>query len=164
MEITETLVMDELQEHTIRETLLILKEKGIRLSIDDFGAGYSSLGSFVHVPASTIKLDRSFLLNDENPERQLKIMRGIVRMSEELDAGIVCEGVETEKDLKIMRQIEAYIAQGYFYSKPEPQDVFEANLDKQCPFPPFPIGGTQYELHLRKVRQTHAGNDSRAEM
>ncbi|MBR2481385.1 MAG: EAL domain-containing protein, partial [Oscillospiraceae bacterium] len=78
VEITETLVMDELQEHTIRETLLILKEKDIRLSIDDFGAGYSSLGSFVHVPASTIKLDRSFLLNDENPERQLKIMRGIV--------------------------------------------------------------------------------------
>ncbi len=131
VEITETLVMKELQEHTIRETLSILKEKGIRLSIDDFGAGYSSLGSFVHVPASTIKLDRSFLLNDENPERQMKIMRGIVRMSEELDAGIVCEGVETEKDLHIMHQIEAYVAQGYFYSKPEPQEEFERNLDKQ---------------------------------
>lgn len=131
VEITETLVMEELQEHTIRETLFTLKEKGIRLSIDDFGAGYSSLGSFVHVPASTIKLDRSFLLNDENPERQLKIMRGIVRMSEELDAGIVCEGVETEKDLHIMHQIEAYVAQGYFYSKPEPQDAFERHLDAQ---------------------------------
>lgn len=131
VEITETLVTDELQEHTIRDTLFVLKEKGIRLSIDDFGAGYSSLGSFVHVPASTLKLDRSFLLNDENPERQLKIMRGIVRMSEELDAGIVCEGVETEKDLNIMQQIEAYIAQGYYYSKPEPQDRFEANLDAQ---------------------------------
>lgn len=131
VEITETLVMEELQEHAIRNTLYTLKEKGIRLSIDDFGAGYSSLGSFVHVPASTLKLDRSFLLNDENPERQLKIMRGIVRMSEELDANIVCEGVETENDLKIMRQIEAYVAQGYFYSKPEPQKEFEANLDAQ---------------------------------
>ena len=132
VEITETLVMEELQEHAIRSTLLSLKEKGIRLSIDDFGAGYSSLGSFAHVPASTLKLDRSFLLNNENPERQLKIMRGIVRMSEELDANIVCEGVETEADLKIMHQIEAYIAQGYFYSKPAPQDVFEAALDAQC--------------------------------
>ena len=131
VEITETLVMEELQEHTIRETLFTLKERGIHLSIDDFGAGYSSLGSFAHVPASTIKLDRSFLLNDENPGRQLKIMRGIVRLSEELDAEIVCEGVETEKDLRIMQQIEAYVAQGYFYSKPEPQDAFEAHLDMQ---------------------------------
>ena len=131
VEMTETLVMEELQEHTIKETLITLKEKGIHLSIDDFGAGYSSLGSFVHVPASTIKLDRSFLLNDENQERQLKIMRGIVRMSEELEAEIVCEGVETEKDLHLMHQIEAYVAQGYFYSKPEPQDAFETHLDMQ---------------------------------
>lgn len=131
VEITETLVMEELQENTIKETLIVLKEKGIRLSIDDFGAGYSSLGSFVHVPASTIKLDRSFLLNNENPMRQQKIMRGIVRMSEELDAEIVCEGVETEDDLELMYQIEAYVAQGYYYSRPQPQEEFEAHLDAQ---------------------------------
>ena len=133
VEITETLVMEELEENTIKETLIILKEKGIRLSIDDFGAGYSSLGSFVHVPASTIKLDRSFLLNNENPVRQLKIMRGIVRMSEELGAEIVCEGVETEEDLELMKRIEAYVAQGYYYSKPQPQEEFEASLDAQYP-------------------------------
>lgn len=133
VEITETLVMEELQEKMIRETLEVLKERGIRLSIDDFGAGYSSLGSFVHVPASTIKLDRSFLLNNENPIRQLKIMRGIVRMSEELDAEIVCEGVETQGDLELMKQIEAYVAQGYYYSKPQPQTEFEKNLDAQYP-------------------------------
>lgn len=133
VEITETLVMEELQEKTIKETLGVLKERGIRLSIDDFGAGYSSLGSFVHVPASTIKLDRSFLLNNENPVRQLKIMRGIVRMSEELDAEIVCEGVETLDDLELMKQIEAHVAQGYYYSKPQPQDEFERHLDVQYP-------------------------------
>lgn len=131
VEITETLVMEELQESTIKETLTILKEKGIRLSIDDFGAGYSSLGSFVHVPASTIKLDRSFLLNNENRSRQLKIMRGIVKMSEALDAEIVCEGVETESDLEVMKKIDAYVAQGYYFSKPQPQNEFEAALDAQ---------------------------------
>lgn len=131
VEITETLVMEEFQENVIKETMITLKEKGIHLSIDDFGAGYSSLGSFVHVPASTIKLDRSFLLNNENPERQMKIMRGIVRMSEELGAEIVCEGVETKEDLKVMHQIEAYVAQGYYYSKPESQKDFEAHLDAQ---------------------------------
>lgn len=131
VEITETLVMEELQESIIKETLMILKERGIHLSIDDFGAGYSSLGSFVHVPASTIKLDRSFLLNNENRSRQLKIMRGIVKMSEALDAEIVCEGVETENDLEVMRQIDAYVAQGYYFSKPQPQHEFEAKLDAQ---------------------------------
>ena len=120
VEITETLVMEELQQHTIKETLAVLKERGIRLSIDDFGAGYSSLGSFVHVPASTIKLDRSFLLNNENRVRQLKIMRGIV-----------CEGVETESDLELMKKIDAHIAQGYYFSKPQPQSEFEAKLDAQ---------------------------------
>ena len=129
VEITETLVMEELQEHAIKETLTVMKDKGICLSIDDFGAGYSSLGSFVHVPASTIKLDRSFLLNNENRSRQLKIMRGIVKMSEALDAEIVCEGVETESDLEVMRKIDAYIAQGYYFSKPQPQSDFETALD-----------------------------------
>lgn len=131
VEITETLVMEELQESTIKETLSILKERGIRLSIDDFGAGYSSLGSFVHVPASTIKLDRSFLLNNENRSRQMKIMRGIVKLSEALEAEIVCEGVETESDLELMRSIDAHVAQGYYFSKPEPQHEFEAKLDAQ---------------------------------
>ena len=131
VEITETLVMEELQQRTIKETLTDLKERGIRLSIDDFGSGYSSLGSFVHVPASTIKLDRSFLLNNENRDRQLKIMRGIVKMSEALDAEIVCEGVETENDLELMQKIGAHVAQGYYFSKPQPQQDFERALDTQ---------------------------------
>ena len=131
VEITETLVMEELEQNIIKETLQVMKEKGIRLSIDDFGAGYSSLGAFVHVPASVIKLDRSFLLNHENRVRQLKIMHGIVRMSNDLEAQIVCEGVETETDLELMRNIEAYVAQGYYYSKPVPQHEFEAKLDAQ---------------------------------
>lgn len=131
VEITETLVMEELQQRTIKETLTDLKERGIRLSIDDFGSGYSSLGSFVHVPASTIKLDRSFLLNNENRDRQLKIMRGIVKMSGALDAEIVCEGVETENDLELMRKIDAFVAQGYYFSKPQPQQDFEKALDAQ---------------------------------
>ena len=78
LEITETLVVEELQYSTVKKTLEILKQKNIRLSIDDFGAGYSSLGVFEQIPASVIKLDRSFLMNKENRERQEKIMRGIV--------------------------------------------------------------------------------------
>lgn len=129
VEITETLIMEEMQQKRVKKTLDILNEKGIRLSIDDFGAGYSSLGVFEQIPASVIKLDRSFLLNQEDRERQVKIMRGIVQLSVELNAQIVCEGVETRDDIHLMQEIGAHVAQGYFYSKPIPEEEFEAQLD-----------------------------------
>lgn len=128
VEITETLIMEEILQKRVKMTLDALTEKGVRLSIDDFGAGYSSLGVFEQIPASVIKLDRSFLLNQEDHDRQVKIMRGIVRLSEELDAQIVCEGVETTDDIHLMREIGAYVAQGYFYSRPVPEEEFEEQL------------------------------------
>ena len=130
VEITETLVVEELQQQKVKETVAILREKGIRLSIDDFGSGYSSLGVFEQIPASVIKLDRSFLLNNENRVRQVKIMKNIVKLAQDLDAQVVCEGVENEEDTELMMEIGAYVAQGYRYAKPVPEDVFEAKLDR----------------------------------
>ena len=114
----------------VKKTLEVIKEKGFRLSIDDFGAGYSSLGVFEQIPASVIKLDRSFLLNQEDRDRQVKIMRGIVKLTKELEAQVVCEGVENENDVELMKEIGAYVAQGYFYSKPIPENEFEQKLDE----------------------------------
>lgn len=128
VEITETLIVEELQQRRVKKTLDFLKEKGIRLSIDDFGAGYSSLGIFEQIPASVIKMDRSFLLNQENRDRQVKIMRGIVKLTEELGAQAVCEGVETEADVALMKEIGAYVVQGYYYFKPIPEIDFEEAL------------------------------------
>ena len=129
VEVTETVVVEELQLSTVKQTLDDLKERGVKISIDDFGSGYSSLGIFEQIPASVIKLDRSFLLNQEDRSRQVKIMRGIVNLGRELKAQIVCEGVETDNDVELMREIGAYVAQGYRYSKPIPEDEFEKKLD-----------------------------------
>ena len=129
VEVTETLIMDEMDQEVVKEIFEELKEKQIHLSIDDFGAGYSSLGVFEQIPASVVKMDRSFFLNQDNPERQVKIMRGIVTLSEELDTQVVCEGVETQKDVHLMEEIGAYVAQGYFYSRPIPEDIFEEMLN-----------------------------------
>lgn len=128
VEITETLVVEELQQNKAKETIDLLKGKGIRISIDDFGAGYSSLGVFEQIPASVVKMDRAFFLNKENHNRQVKIMRGIVKLTEDLDAQIVCEGVETEDDIHLMEEIGAYVAQGYYYSRPVAEDAFEEML------------------------------------
>ena len=129
VEVTETLIMEELDQETVKQSFEELKERGIRLSIDDFGSGYSSLGIFEQIPASVIKMDRSFFLNKENPDRQIKIMRGIVNLATALEAKIVCEGVETENDVNLMKEIGAYVAQGYFYSKPIPEEDFENALN-----------------------------------
>lgn len=125
VEITETLVVEEMQQQKVKENVAILKEKGVHLSIDDFGSGYSSLGVFEQIPASVIKLDRSFLLNNENRTRQVQIMKNIVNLAKDLEAQVVCEGVETEGDTELMMEIGAYVAQGYRYCKPVPEEVFE---------------------------------------
>ncbi len=129
VEITETIVVEELQQQLVKGTLDMLRDRGVRLSIDDFGSGYSSLGIFEQIPASVIKLDRSFLLNQKDRGRQIKIMKGIVNLAQELDAQIVCEGVETDKDVELMQEIGAYVAQGYRYAKPVPEAEFEKKLD-----------------------------------
>jgi EAL domain-containing protein (putative c-di-GMP-specific phosphodiesterase class I)/ABC-type amino acid transport substrate-binding protein/GGDEF domain-containing protein len=128
VEITETLVMEEMQENIAKQTLDDLHAKGIRLSIDDFGAGYSSLGVIEKIPASVIKLDRSFLLNQEDRGRQVKIMKSIVDLADSLGSQIVCEGVETEADVELMREIGASVAQGYRYAKPVSEKAFEERL------------------------------------
>lgn len=130
VEVTETLIMEELDQQMVKVTFEELRKRNIQLSIDDFGSGYSSLGIFEQIPAAVVKMDRSFFLNKDNPERQVKIMRGIVTLSEELDAKIVCEGVENQKDVQLMKEIGAYVAQGYYYSKPIPEDEFEAILNE----------------------------------
>ena len=129
VEITETIVVEELQQQLVKGTLDMLRDRGVRLSIDDFGSGYSSLGIFEQIPASVIKLDRSFLLNQKDRERQIKIMKSIVNLAQELDAQIVCEGVETDKDVELMQEIGAYVAQGYRYDRPVPEAEFEKRLD-----------------------------------
>jgi EAL domain-containing protein (putative c-di-GMP-specific phosphodiesterase class I) len=112
----------------VREVLEELKSRDFILSIDDFGSGYSSLGVFERVPASVIKLDRSFLLNRTDRVRQVKIMQQIVNLADTLDTQVVCEGVETSQDVELMQEVGAYIAQGYYYAKPVPLEAFEERL------------------------------------
>jgi len=131
VEITETIVMEDFQKQKIKENMDILHNNGVRLSIDDFGSGYSSLGVFEQIPASVIKLDRSFLLNHEDHAKQVKIMKNIVNMARDLDTQIVCEGVETKQDMDVMMEIGAYIAQGYRYCRPVSEETFEEMLDQR---------------------------------
>lgn len=127
IEITETVIMDKLQQESAFAIIRELHEEGIHMSIDDFGSGYSSLGVFEQIPASVLKLDRSFLINHMDRERQAEIMKQIVKLAHNLEAKVVCEGVETDDDVELMREIGARIAQGFRYARPE---AIEAFIDK----------------------------------
>ena len=129
VEITETLAVEQMQDQIIQDTVDELQHRGIRISIDDFGSGYSSLGIIERISASVIKLDRSFLINHKDRDRQITLMRGIVNMANDLNAQIVCEGVETGDDVELMKVIGASVAQGYFYSRPVAQGEFLGLLE-----------------------------------
>ena len=119
-EVTESAMMTDI-DGTIRK-LKDLRKAGIYLSIDDFGTGYSSMNYLKQLPVTSIKIDRSFLveINDENSfnSADASIVRAIVALGKSLDFLTVAEGVENEGQLNFLKRLGCDEAQGYFYSPP----------------------------------------------
>lgn len=121
LEITESIVMKD-WESTI--TLLSqLKDLGIKISIDDFGTGYSSLAYLTKLPLNTLKIDRSFIREEEKSISSL-----IISLAHELNLEVVAEGVETNEQLEFLKKERCERYQGYLCSPPVPAEVFEALL------------------------------------
>ena len=95
-----------------------LAATGVRLAIDDFGTGYSSLAHLKNLPVSTIKIDRSFVRDLGEHARDEALMRGIVTLGRTLDKRIVAEGVESQRQLKLLREIGCNEGQGFFIAMP----------------------------------------------
>ena len=101
----------------------LFKELGLTLSLDHFGAGYSSLTYLQALPVSTLKIDRSLIFDiSSNIDHKIAV-KGIVNLAHTLGYEVVAEGVETSKELEILKSLKCDHAQGYLYSKPLP--VFE---------------------------------------
>ncbi len=122
LEITET-VFENGRDDMIR-IVGELKELGIRVSMDDFGSGYSSLNVLKDVPFDVIKIDREFFADTAENEEAGVILRKIVDMVNELGKQVVCEGVEYEEQVALLREMGCSCVQGYFYSKPVPAPEF----------------------------------------
>lgn len=118
LEITESALMGELV--TSLDILTRLRLKGIKLSIDDFGTGYSSLLQLHRVPFTELKIDRSFVSNMSEDKEALAIVKTCILLGHELNMTVVAEGVESAKDLKLLKLLGCDIAQGYFIAKPMP--------------------------------------------
>ncbi len=123
LEITESTLMENAQDTL--QALHELRTIGLRLSIDDFGTGYSSLSYLKRFPVDIIKIDRSFVQDTPDDADDAAIVTGIIALAHSLRLEVVAEGVETEAQLRFLREQNCDILQGYYLSKPIPADKFE---------------------------------------
>jgi len=126
IEITERMVIENV-EATIA-TLTKLRERSLEISIDDFGTGYSSL-SYLHLlPINSLKVDRSFVNQMTESNKNYRIVETIATLSHQLGIQAIAEGIETSQQLKWLRQLGYQFGQGYLFSKPLSQDLVEELL------------------------------------
>ena len=101
------------------QVLPLIRDIGARVSIDDFGVGYSSLSALTEITADEVKIDRSFITEIHHRPRSQKILRAIEALSRSLGMSIVVEGVETFEELTYLRTCSTIrLVQGYYFSKP----------------------------------------------
>ncbi|MES2562857.1 MAG: EAL domain-containing protein [Pseudomonadota bacterium] len=123
IEITESLTRDP-ERHAL--ICRALQEQGVRVAIDDFGVGYSSLSVLTRMPINTMKLDRQFVHNLTSDARAIVMTGTIISMAAGLHFGVVAEGVETREQLQVLTGLGCAIAQGYYFCPPLPGDQIPA--------------------------------------
>ena len=126
LEITETALSAD-SFRAVR-TLDALRREGIRISIDDFGVGYSSMSQLLKLPVDELKIDRSFIANLNEDVRAQAVLSAIVQLGRTLGLAVVAEGIETRTALDEVARRGVETAQGYYFSKPLPAQAFEAFL------------------------------------
>jgi len=133
LEILETVAMGD--PEVANRILSGLKELGVSLGIDDFGTGHSSLSRLEHLPVNTLKIDRSFIARLEEKTTSREIVHTIIRLAHAIGLRVVAEGVETENQLRLLKDMDCDWAQGYYFFKPEQATVVEQKLVGKAPFP-----------------------------
>ena len=129
IEITESAILDAAGEG--QEALQKLRDMGVRLALDDFGTGHASLVHVRRFPITTIKIDKSFILNMGTDRDALAIVEYVVRLGRSLGISLTAEGVETREQLRFLRGFGAHQAQGYLFAPPVPLAAAAAMLERQ---------------------------------
>jgi diguanylate cyclase len=126
IEVTESRLMQD-AEATIA-ILQQLKALGLKVSIDDFGTGYSSLAYLRQLPLDALKIDRSFVKDLERDGDAVSIARSVIALAHGLGLYVIAEGVETERQAQVLRDLGCDSAQGYLFGRPMPAEAFEHAL------------------------------------
>jgi len=128
IEITERMIVENFNK-TI-DLLFQLRSRDIRISIDDFGTGYSSLSYLCNLPIDNLKIDKSFVSQMREGNKNYKIVQAIVALSEQLDLNVVSEGIETDQQLEWLKKMGCEFGQGYLFFRPLPPELVTMLLEK----------------------------------
>lgn len=125
VELTETTIDADFA--ALKQIVYGLRGYGIESSVDDFGMGYSSLSLIRDVPFKVLKIDKSFLgdKNMETDERQRSMMKHVISMANDLGMECIAEGVESMDHVQLLKESKCYMAQGFLFNRPIPQEQFE---------------------------------------
>ncbi|RJE84318.1 EAL domain-containing protein [Paenibacillus sp. 1011MAR3C5] len=126
LEVTESMMQN------VEESVPILNElkrHGIKISIDDFGTGYSSLSVLGQLPLDYLKIDRSFTKELTSDVSSASIVRLIIDIGHSMNLQVICEGIETGREVEALRQFGCEYGQGYYFQRPSPPNEIERLLD-----------------------------------
>lgn len=129
IELTETAVVSEYE--SVRELFDEFQIHGIKTAMDDFGSGYSILNTIVDIPVDVIKIDRGFITSCLESERGVYFLKHLIDMIQHLGYQIICEGVETDEQIEVLKQIGCDKIQGYWYSRPLKMEDYEQLLETE---------------------------------
>jgi EAL domain-containing protein (putative c-di-GMP-specific phosphodiesterase class I) len=132
LEITESALVDSVRS---RNTVAALQSLGIRISLDDYGTGWSSLARLQEVSVDELKLDRIFVTRLAHDARSVAIVRSTVALASNLGADLVAEGVENEATLNALRRYGCTITQGFVHTPPLPPDDLRDWIADHAPKP-----------------------------
>jgi EAL domain-containing protein (putative c-di-GMP-specific phosphodiesterase class I) len=108
----------------LKEIFTKLRSHGIKIALDDFGTGFSSIGVLRELPVTTVKIDRSFVMNIEKNSSDQKTVRFISELADSFSSSVTAEGIETPEMREFLLRFKIKSLQGFYYSKPLPIDQF----------------------------------------
>ncbi|HKO96495.1 MAG TPA: EAL domain-containing protein [Pyrinomonadaceae bacterium] len=126
LEITETSIMENAE--VAMSVLSEIRKMGVRIAIDDFGIGYSSLSYLKRLPIDTVKLDRSFVTGASTDPKDAALVMAIITLAHNLNLKVIAEGVETIGQHDFLRLLKCDEGQGYLFGRPMPADLFKSNM------------------------------------
>jgi diguanylate cyclase (GGDEF)-like protein/PAS domain S-box-containing protein len=133
LEITESMIIEQV-DRTI-EALKKIRACGVNVAIDDFGTGYCSLSYIAKLPVTSLKIDRAFILGMSEGREGLAIVSSIIALAHSLKLTVVAEGVETQEQARLLRQLGCDEAQGFLFSRPLPFEAIEELLRGRAALP-----------------------------
>jgi len=127
IELTETTTDGDFTD--LKKIASGLRNAGISTSVDDFGMGYSSLNLIREAPWNVLKIDRSFLPSGDQSDNQKYVMlKYLIAMFQDMGLECIVEGVETVEQVKLLKENNCYLAQGFYFDRPLPVEEFEKKL------------------------------------